>query len=245
MATETTSHQSSSRQRVALKAAIPKISVAASRSKGSKVAEKDTTRCQKAIETEMAKAGKVARLQGWTASPQGEAVIPHPFGLQQLWPAESILQQPACHHAWSPDGTREQGFHIETNIFDRSGLFSNAASSLSISESGGQLPAGRPRPTPAVTFTPTAADLRPREDQEPELSEQLKLLISHTLLPLSYPQSHGPQLAPITQGTWMESQHSFPPHAPSSQSGDSYEGEDQTLTLSEDEGMALYSAFSP
>lgn len=232
MASETTSHQSSSRQRAALKAAAPKISVAASSSKGSKAAEKGTTRCQKAIETEMAKAGKVARLQGRTASPQGEAVIPHPFEFQQLWPAESILQQPACHCVWSPDGTREQGFHIQTDTFDRSGLFSNAASSLSISESGDQLPPGRPRPTPAATFIPTAAELRPREDQEPELSDQLKLLISqvipqgiatglqHTLLPLSYPQSHGPQLAPITQGTWMES-HSFPPHAPSSQSGDS------------------------
>lgn len=127
-------NQGSFSQETAVKGAQPKSCISAYASgRGSRAAEKDTRRRQKAIEKEMAKAEKAAKLQGSGNAPQGGAVISHPFEEQPLQPCNiTNLSQPACYHAWSPDGARELLSPISMETFGNAEVFTNADSNLSV-----------------------------------------------------------------------------------------------------------------
>lgn len=109
--------------------------------------------------------------------------------------------------------------------------------------------------TPEATFIPTVAGLHPREDQKPEISTQMSLLISEAIaqgIAAGLQQNH--QMASTASDiTLNQGQHSVPqvprdlsafqrPHSPtSSMQIREYlldDEEHRELMLSEDEGMA-------
>ncbi|XP_026558730.1 cleavage stimulation factor subunit 2 isoform X9 [Pseudonaja textilis] len=130
-------------------------------------------------------AGRPAKGQG---SPPGggAAASGGPFEKQPLEVRHEAKPSPGSQ-AWPQGGAKEQqaSLPLQTKLGE---AFPKALPAAGGGGGGGGAAGKAPpkgssssKPAPEATFTPTAAGLRPKEDQDPEMSEQLKTLISQAI----------------------------------------------------------------